>query len=89
MDFCEGYAGLLVLAAVAAACVAESGEHHLVRAARTGGVIWRAKRDAVLGLPKMWHKRQHIQKTRVASIGEVWRQLDKRTITTKFGRREI
>ena len=54
-----------------------------------GGVIWRAKRDAVLGLPKMWHKRQHIQKTRVASIGEVWRQLDKRTITTKFGRREI
>jgi len=43
-----------------------------------GGVIWRAKRDALLGLPKMWRKRQHIQKTRVTSIGEVWQQLDKR-----------
>lgn len=54
-----------------------------------GGVIWRAKRDAVLGLPKMWHKRQPIQKARVASIGEVWRQLDKRIITTTLGRKEI
>ena len=51
-----------------------------------GGVIWRAKRDAFLGLPKMWRKRQHIQKTRVASIGEVWRQLDKSMITKKGGR---
>ena len=42
-----------------------------------GGVVWRAKRDALLGLPKMWRKRQHIQKTRVASIAEVWRQLNK------------
>jgi len=48
-----------------------------------GGVIWRAKRDACLGLPKMWCKRQHIQKTRIASIAEVWRQLDKRIISTK------
>ena len=54
-----------------------------------GDVIWRAKRDALLGLPKMWRKRQHIQKTRVASIGEVWQQLDKRMIRTKFGRKEI
>lgn len=52
-----------------------------------GGVIWRAKRDALLGLPKMWLKRQHIQKTRVASIVEIWRQLDKRMITTKRGRK--
>jgi GT2 family glycosyltransferase len=52
-----------------------------------GGVILRAKRDALLGLPKMWRKRQYIQKTRVASIGEVWRQLDKRMITTKLGRK--
>jgi hypothetical protein len=42
-----------------------------------GGVILRAKRDALLGVPKMWRKRQHIQKTRVVSIAEVWRQLDK------------
>ncbi|NOT12355.1 MAG: glycosyltransferase family 2 protein [Methylococcaceae bacterium] len=43
-----------------------------------GEVILRAKRDALLGLPKMWRKRQYIQKSRVASIGEIWRQLDKR-----------
>ena len=50
------------------------------------GVILRAKRDALLGLPKMWRKRQHIQKTRVASIGEVWRQLNKLVIPIKAGR---
>ena len=54
-----------------------------------GGVLWRAKRDALLGLPKMWRKRQHIQKTRVASICEVLRHLDKRMITKKIGRKEI
>jgi len=54
-----------------------------------GGVIWRAKRDAVLGLPKMWYKRQHTQKTKVVSIGEIWQQLDKQLITTKFGRKQI
>ena len=43
-----------------------------------GRVILRAKRDAWLGLPKMWRKRQQIQKVRSASIGEIWRQLDKR-----------
>lgn len=52
------------------------------------GVILRAKRDALLGLPKVWRKRQFIQKTRVASIGEIWRQLDKRMITTKSGRKK-
>lgn len=52
-----------------------------------GGVIWRAKRDALVGLPKMWHKRQEIQKTRIVSIGEIWRQLDKWMITTKLGRK--
>lgn len=50
------------------------------------GVILRAKRDAVLGLPKMWLKRQSIQKTRIASIGEIWRQMDKRLITSKLGK---
>lgn len=54
-----------------------------------GGVILRAKRDALLGLPKMWRKRQHIQRARVASIGEVWQQLDKRMNTKKLGRKEI
>lgn len=35
-----------------------------------GRVILRAKRDAWLGLPKMWRKRQRIQKTRV--LQSVW-----------------
>mgnify|MGYP001220233024 CR=1 FL=1 len=43
-----------------------------------GRVILRAKRDALLGFPKMWRKRQQIQKARLASIGDVWRVLDKR-----------
>jgi GT2 family glycosyltransferase len=47
-----------------------------------GGIIWRAKCDALMGLPKMWRKRQQLQKTRVATIAEIWRQLDKRIIST-------
>jgi GT2 family glycosyltransferase len=45
-----------------------------------GLVIWRAKRDALLGLPKMWRKRQQIQRNRVASIASIWRMLDKRLL---------
>lgn len=45
-----------------------------------GAVILRAKRDALLGLPKMWRKRQQIQKARVASIWDIWRVLDKRLL---------
>ena len=47
-----------------------------------GRVIFKAKRDALLGLPKMWCKRQAIQKNRLASVGQIWRVLDKRV----FGR---
>ncbi|WP_411726810.1 glycosyltransferase family 2 protein [Methyloglobulus sp.] len=52
-----------------------------------GRVILRAKRDALLGLPNMWKKRQHIQKNRVASASEIWQQLDKLMIPSKFGRK--
>ena len=45
-----------------------------------GAVILRAKRDALLGLPKMWRKRQQIQKARVASVRDIWRVLDKRLL---------
>lgn len=45
-----------------------------------GTVILRAKRDALLGLPKMCRKRQLIQKARVASVGDIWRVLDKRLL---------
>jgi GT2 family glycosyltransferase len=48
-----------------------------------GRVIWRSKRDALLGLPKMWQKRRIIQKNRVASIRDIWHQLDKRIVFSK------
>ncbi len=48
-----------------------------------GRVILRAKWDALKGVPKMWRKRKYIQKNRVASIGEIWKQLDKRMIFNK------
>jgi len=48
-----------------------------------GRVIWRAKRDALLGLPKMWRKRQQIQKSRIASISDIWQVLDKRLMPTR------
>ena len=40
----------------------------------------RAKRDALLGLSKMWRKRQTIQSTRIATVREIWRLMDKRII---------
>lgn len=48
-----------------------------------GAVILRAKRDAIKGLPQAWAKRKQIQAGRVATIGEIWRVLDKRLIFRK------
>lgn len=48
-----------------------------------GKVIFRAKRDALLGLPKMWEKRKQIQANRVASIADIWRVLNKRVVLFK------
>ena len=42
-----------------------------------GGVIVRAKRDALKGLPRMWAKRQAIQKNRRVSVLSIWGVLDK------------
>jgi GT2 family glycosyltransferase len=42
------------------------------------GVILKAKKDAFLGISRMWRKRHNIQKNRVVSIGAVWKALDKR-----------
>jgi len=42
-----------------------------------GVVILRAKRDAILGVSRMWKKRGDIQRNRRASIGEIWQILDK------------
>lgn len=52
----------------------------LVRYARRPGVIWRAKRDALLALPKMLQKRRSIQGRRRVSIATLWRILDKRLL---------
>ena len=43
-----------------------------------GRVILRAKIDAIIGTPKMWSKRKKIQASRLASIFDIWRILDKR-----------
>lgn len=50
-----------------------------------GRVIWRAKRDALLGMPKMWRKRRKVQAARVVSILDIWKVLDKTTFTSKSG----
>lgn len=43
-----------------------------------GSVILQAKWDALRGIPRMWRRRRNIQANRVASIGEIWKALDKR-----------
>jgi len=52
----------------------------IVRFSLTGqsGVIIRAKKDALLGFPKMWKKRRRIQKERRISISQLLKILDKR-----------
>ena len=43
-----------------------------------GRTLWRSKRDALLGIGKMWKKRGVIQKQRKASVSAIWRRLEKR-----------
>jgi GT2 family glycosyltransferase len=45
-----------------------------------GRVILKAKWDAIKGIPKMWKKRQQIQKNRKASTLEIWHALSKSLI---------
>ena len=51
-----------------------------------GDTILRAKIDALKGLPKMWKKRQKIQRNRNASTLDIWRVLDKRVIPSRTHR---
>jgi GT2 family glycosyltransferase len=51
-----------------------------------GRVILRAKWDAIKGLPQAWAKRKKIQASRVATVREIWRVLDKRLIPSRRGR---
>ena len=45
-----------------------------------GKVILRSKLDAIKGLPRMWSKRKHIQRNRIASAADIWQVLDKRVL---------
>lgn len=45
-----------------------------------GRTIFRAKWDALKGLPKMWRKRRQIQVNRRVSEMSIWRMLDKRIV---------
>lgn len=42
-----------------------------------GRVALRAKRDALMGLPGVWRKRQQIQATRKVGVADVWKSLHK------------
>lgn len=48
-----------------------------------GRVMLRAKRDAIKGLPKMWRKRKLVQSTRVATVREIWRLMDKHLVPAR------
>jgi len=48
-----------------------------------GKVILKAKRDALLGLPGAWRKRQQIQSQRRASLSDIWRLLNKNLSRSK------
>lgn len=48
-----------------------------------GGVMLRAKRDALKGIPSAWRKRRRIQAQRRASILDIWRVLDKRLFPSR------
>lgn len=43
-----------------------------------GMVAWRAKRDALRGLPRAWAQRRELQAARRASASQIWASLDKR-----------
>lgn len=47
-------------------------------------VVLKSKRDALLGLPKMWRKRQKIQQGRTARIRDIWHVLDKQIVMKIF-----
>jgi len=51
-----------------------------------GGILFRAKKDAVKGLPQVWSKRKQIQAGRIATVRDIWLILDKRLIYSKYNR---
>jgi len=52
----------------------------LLRHGRRFGLVMRAKRDALIGLPAMLKKRRDIQRRRRVTLASLWRILDKRLL---------
>ena len=52
--------------------------YYLVRG--KGKIIFRAKIDALKGIPRMWQKRREIKDSRRVSVLDIWRILDKHII---------
>jgi len=50
---------------------------HAVTLRGQGEVVRRSKRDAFMGIPRIWDKRLSIQARRKASLRDIWRVLDK------------
>jgi GT2 family glycosyltransferase len=50
-----------------------------------GRTMLRAKWDAIKGLPKLWRKRRQIQSTRVVTLREITRFMDKRILPVRRG----
>ena len=53
-----------------------------------GSVILNAKWDAIKGLPRMWHKRQILQKNRKATTLAIWQALDKQLLFSRSHRQK-
>jgi GT2 family glycosyltransferase len=43
-----------------------------------GNIIWRARKDALLGLPKMLENRNTLQQTRLATVADIWQPTNRR-----------
>jgi hypothetical protein len=58
-------------------CAAIRGAPYWFWHDRWGGVMFRAKRDALMGIPRMWRKRRQVQSKRVVSWRAILRVLEK------------
>lgn len=48
-----------------------------------GGILLRAKWDAMKGIPRVWRKRRKVQETRSVSLLDIWRVMDKRIVPSR------
>ena len=48
-----------------------------------GGIVLRAKWDAIKGVPRVWRRRRKVQETRSVSLLDIWRVMDKRIVPSR------